>query len=96
MYPDNVNEGDLIYESACGIGLNLYMTMEIINEIKGLESLVLYGNEYLDPSTVKANAFLDYAAPFSSKKGTICTADSTHLDYVPSNMFDLVFTGYIT
>ena len=39
-----------IYESASGIGLNLYMTLEILNELDLLEDdneVFVYGNEYL-------------------------------------------------
>eukprot|EP01083_Nonionella_stella_P000472 1339_1 len=95
MFADELNDGDSIYESACGIGLNLYMTLEILHEVKQLSSLVVYGNDYLDLSRRKANDLFEYAAPFQSQKGSICTGDSTHLDFVPSNAFDLVFCGYI-
>lgn len=94
-YPPNIKSGGSIYESACGIGLNLYMTLEILKEA-GIENLVVYGNEYLPFSTEKANVVFDNAAPAGSQKGTICAADSTDLSYVPSNSFDLVFTGYIS
>ena len=95
MFPPELNDGDSIYESACGIGLNLYMTLEILNEIKGLKDIVVYGNEYLPVSAEKANLIFDNAAPFNSKKGIICPGDSTDLSFVPSNAFDLVYTGYI-
>jgi hypothetical protein len=94
-YPPNIQSGGSIYESACGIGLNLYMSLEILEEA-GITDLVVYGNEYLPFSTEKANVVFDNAAPAGSKKGTICAADSTDLSYVPSNTFDLVFTGYIS
>ena len=32
-YPQYLKSGMTIYESACGIGLNLYMTLEILKEI---------------------------------------------------------------
>lgn len=95
-FPPNLNDGDSIYESACGIGLNLYMTLEILKEEKGLESLIVYGNEYLQESADKANILFDRVPPFQSIKGTICKGDSTHLEFVPSNSFDLVYTGYIS
>jgi hypothetical protein len=95
-FPPNLNEGDSLYESACGIGLNLYMTLEITHEIKGLESLTVYGNEYLPISAEKANLVFDRVPPSSVKKGMICPADSTDLSFIPSNSFDLVYTGYIS
>jgi hypothetical protein len=94
-YPPNLKNGDTIYESACGIGLNLYMTLEILQK-QGIEHLIVYGNEYIDVSTQKANAVFDHIAPAKSKKGIICTADSAHLEFIPSGAFDLVYTGYIT
>lgn len=95
-FAPNLNDGDSIYESACGIGLNLYLTLEILNEVKGLESLVLYGNDIVEASTQYANYLFEKAPPFGSKKGTICTGDSDNLDFVPSDAFDFVYTGFIS
>jgi hypothetical protein len=89
-----LNNYSSIYESACGIGLNLYLTLEILHEVKGIEGITVYGNEYVDASTLKANEVYDQIPPHRAQKGTICTADSSDLSYVPANMFDLVFTGY--
>jgi hypothetical protein len=89
-----LNNGSTIYESACGIGLNLYLTLEILHEVKGIEGITVYGNEYVDASTILANEVYDQIPPFGALKGTICTADSSDLSFVPDNMFDLVFTGY--
>jgi hypothetical protein len=94
-FPPFLKDGDSIYESACGIGLNLFMTLEILEEAKGIENLFVYGNEYLKVSADKANAVLDHMAPGHGRKGMICPGDSTNLDFVPSNAFDLVYTGYI-
>lgn len=96
MFPPEINEGDSIYESACGIGLNLFMTLEILKEIKNIDTLYVYGNEYLQVSADKANAVFDNVAPNNAKKGVICAGDSTNLYFVPSNAFDLVYTGYIS
>ena len=95
-YPQYLKDGDSIYESACGIGLNLYMTLEILKETKGIENLYVYGNEYVDISAYKANAVFDNIAPAHAKKGVICPGDSGNLFFVPSNSFDLVYTGYIS
>lgn len=96
--PPNIDTGGSIYESACGIGMNLIMTLEIMKEYAGITDVKVYGNDYLSSSTSKANFVLDHMHPSgrSSKKGQICTADSTDLSHVPSNAFDLVFTGYIS
>jgi hypothetical protein len=39
----------MIYESACGTGLNLFMTLEIIQESarETAENITIYGNEYV-------------------------------------------------
>jgi hypothetical protein len=95
-YPPNLREGDTIYESACGVGLNLYMTLEILQETVGLEHLIIYGNEYVPISVGKANAVMDHVAPAKARKGVICVGDSSNLDFVPSGSFDLVYTGYLT
>ncbi len=90
-----LESGDSIYESACGIGLNLYMTLEILQETRNITHLVVYGNEYLKISADKANAVMEQIAPAEATKGVICPGDSTDLPFVPSNAFDLVYTGYL-
>ena len=94
-FPPYLQDGSTIYESASGIGLNLYMTLEILQETKGVENLFVYGNELLEASASKANAVFDHIAPANSHKGVICAGDSGHLEFVPSNSFDLVYSGYI-
>ena len=94
-YVPFLNNGNSIFESACGIGLNMYLTLEILSEEAGIENLTVYGNEYMDASTQKANAIFDEIPPAKSRKGQICTSDSTDLSYIPPNSFDLVFTGYL-
>ena len=91
-----IKSGDKIYESAMGMGLNAFMTLEILLEEKGpLAGLEIHGNEYLSSSTQRANAFLDHVLPPNVKKGNVCVGDSTNIAHVPSNSFDLVFTGYV-
>ena len=94
-FPPNIKSGQSIFESACGIGLNLYMTLEILQDA-GITDLVVYGNEYLPFSAQKANLVFDRAAPANAKKGVICAADSADLSFIPPNSFDLVYTGYIS
>ena len=95
-YPPYLQDGSTIYESACGIGLNLYMTLEILQETNGIENLFVYGNELNPVSAEKANAVYDHIAPALSRKGVICPADSAHLGFIPPNSFDLVYTGYVS
>jgi len=99
----SLKNGDLIYESACGIGLNLYMTLEILNEKHGLSDLVVYGNEYVPLSVEIAQKIAGGTVnhpgsflPARGQLGSICQADSTQLEFVPANRFDLVYTGYIS
>jgi hypothetical protein len=92
----NVSDGDSVYESASGIGMNLYQMMEILREAKGIESLAVYGSDYLDISVEMSNRLYDEAPPQGATKGQFCQADSKNLSFVPSNSFDLVYTGYIT
>lgn len=79
----DVKDGESIYESASGIGLNLYATMEILHEAKGINSLVLYGNDYLKVSAKKSNALFDKAPPFGAVKGQLCHGDSKNLTRSP-------------
>jgi SAM-dependent methyltransferase len=90
-----VKDGMTIYESACGIGLNLFMTLEILREVHGVRNLRVYGNEYVQESVAVAQTMAT-RLPGKGQYGRICHGDSTKLDYVPSNSFDVVFTGYIT
>ena len=92
----NIKSGDTMYESACGIGLNLVMTLEILKE-HGIDNITVYGNEYLSDSVEFGNRVLDVLVPErGNHKGLICTADSSNLQHVPDNAFDLVYTGYIS
>lgn len=94
-YPPYLQDGSTIYDSACGRGVNLYMTLEILQETNGIENLFVYGNELGDVSANKANAVFDHVAPARAHKGIICPADSAHLGFVPASSFDLVYTGHI-
>ena len=92
-----VESGATIYESAMGIGLNLVMTTEILAEEYGVHDLVVYGNEYLARSAELANRLFDEGIfTNTTQKGAFCVADSANLSHVPSNSFDVVFTGYIS
>lgn len=101
-FAQNLKDGDKIYESASGIGLNLVMTLEILQEADaGIENLVVYGNDYSADSIRVAKELLiqqgGILSPMHGQLGTFCRADSTKLhEFVPPNAFDLVFTGYIT
>lgn len=89
-----VPSGGHIYESACGIGLNLYMTLEILAEAHSITDITVYGNDYAVNSVEVARKILT-GAPGDSRRGRICPADSSDLSHVPESVFDLVFTGYI-
>lgn len=96
-YVPNLKPGMKIYESAMGIGLNLYMTLEILQESKNISGITVYGNEYVRESVEQAEFVLgDGVIPSGNQKGVLCAGDSTDLSHVPSNSFDLVYTGYIT
>jgi hypothetical protein len=99
MFRD-LKDGAAIYESACGIGLNMYMTLEILEQEFGLTNIAVYGNEYVPESVDIArevwNVDRRKSLPCSAVQGRICTGDSTDLHHVPSAAFDLVYTGYLT
>lgn len=89
----SLKAGDKIYESACGRGLNLLMTLEILMETKNVGNIIVYGNDYLDHSVKIANQVLLKALENENHLGSICQGDSSNLQHVPSDFFDLVFTG---
>ena len=99
-YFSELKSGDIIYESACGIGMNLFMTLEILYEVLGITNITIYGNDYVPESVQVALAIYSDSNVLLPKSfgglGSICTADSKHLEFVPSNTFDLVYTGYIS
>eukprot|EP00934_Nitzschia_sp_Nitz4_P001591 Nitzschia sp. Nitz4//scaffold67_size101165//92837//94018//NITZ4_004545-RA/size101165-processed-gene-0.67-mRNA-1//-1//CDS//3329556522//1591//frame0 len=97
-----LQSGNTIYESACGLGLNLYLTLELLQEHGNITNITVYGNEYIGENAEQANKMLDTlmeaqtAAVPRNKIGAICQGDSTDLRFVPSDSFDLVFTGYLS
>ena len=95
-YFSDLRDGSKIYESACGTGMNLFMTLEILEEVKGTKNLVVYGNEYVSESVQVATEIARSGAlPANGRLGSICPGDSTNLRHVPENSFDLVYSGYI-
>ncbi len=96
----NLKTGDAIYESACGTGLNILMTLEIVQQESNgtITNLTFYGNDYVPQSVKIANLLAKRRNffPSNARLGRICQGNSLNLSYVPSNVFDLVFTGYIT
>jgi hypothetical protein len=92
----NVQSGDDIYESACGIGLNLVMTMELLHG-HGIDNVRLFGNEVLPESADLANLVLPaLLPPFGSATSMVCAGDSTNLSHVPTGSVDLVLCGYMS
>lgn len=93
----SLESGDTIFESACGRGFNLLMTVEILKEELGIENISVYGIDYVESSVLLANEILSTALkPIGSQLGSqICRGDATNLFFVPDESFDLVFTGYI-
>ena len=81
-----------------GIGLNLVMTMEILQEeqVKGVNNIIVYyRNEYIPSSANMSNKIRDTLLPQlnATTRGSVCTADLTNLNFIAANSFDLVFTG---
>lgn len=96
-YANNLKDGDTIFESAMGIGLNAFLTLEAIQEVRALKNLKIYGNEYIAESVYLANRLLPALLPLvNASTGTICQGDSSDLrSFVPAESMDLVFCGYI-
>eukprot|EP00555_Chaetoceros_dichaeta_P001798 CAMPEP_0198277732 /NCGR_PEP_ID=MMETSP1447-20131203/66007_1 /TAXON_ID=420782 /ORGANISM="Chaetoceros dichaeta, Strain CCMP1751" /LENGTH=444 /DNA_ID=CAMNT_0043972775 /DNA_START=53 /DNA_END=1387 /DNA_ORIENTATION=+ len=90
-----LQSGDVIYESACGEGFNLAMTLQIMKEAGKIENVSVYGNDYIDKSVEVGHYVLEKLAPSGTKIGSLCQGDSSNLHFVPSDSFDLAYTGYI-
>ena len=95
--------GSAIYESASGLGLNLYMTLEILQEQANITDITVYGNEYLEENAERSKTILqtlidnqETQGHPKNRVGKICHGDSTDLTHVPASSFDLVFTGFIS
>jgi hypothetical protein len=92
----SLKSGDSIFESACGKGINLLFTVELLKEQLGIENLQVSGIEYRQDAAVIADSMLRTALPMvGSQVGSICQADATNLSFIPSETFDLSYTGYI-
>ena len=95
VFGDVLESGDHIYESACGQGLNLFMTLEILQDCCDITNLTVHGNDYLSESVHVAHRIMDQEKGPWFNKGSLCQGDSTNLSFVPSNAFDLAYTGFI-
>mmetsp|Transcript_8033 Transcript_8033/g.10213 ORF Transcript_8033/g.10213 Transcript_8033/m.10213 type:complete len:390 (-) Transcript_8033:97-1266(-) len=97
-YAKLLKSGDKIFESACGIGMNLLMTVDVLLNSSNIDLLEVYGIEYRASSTADANNLLGQLLPKTGNAtlgADICRGDATDLFFVPSDSFDLAFTGYI-
>lgn len=83
-----------IYESGSGVGMSLYMTLEILHEQLGIERLHVYGNDMVAES-IQISETTMKRLPGRAHTESICNADSTDLWHLPDNSFDLVFSGII-
>ena len=83
----------MIYESACGEGFNLAMTLQIMKEAGKIENVSVYGNDYIEKSVEVGHHVLEKLAPSGTKIGSLYQGDSSNLHFVPSDSFDLVYTG---
>lgn len=59
----SLKSGDSIFESACGKGINLLFTVELLKEHLGIENLHVSGIEYRQDAAVIANSMLRTALP---------------------------------
>jgi hypothetical protein len=92
-----LRDGDTIFEFASGNGLNLYMTLEILKEVKGIEHLIVYGNSKDNDDKEVAKAVFDHNAPAHGRTGIFCSEKNmTRMEFIPSDSFNLVFTTGIT
>jgi len=87
-----------LYESACGEGFNLLMTLSILYQQANVTNITVYGNEYRSTGVIIANELLQHMMTKvmpHSHLGQLCQGDSTNLSFIPSETFDVAYTGYI-
>jgi hypothetical protein len=102
-----LKSGDAIYESASGSGLNLLMTLEILDFNCNINNLVIGGNDYIEENVKNAIYVHSVLKPALSQSSYFCVADSASSStehnrnpfaisgHVPAKSFNLVYTGYI-
>eukprot|EP00536_Pseudo-nitzschia_multiseries_P012600 jgi/Psemu1/68383/estExt_Genemark1.C_4910019 len=98
-YPKYLKEGMSVYESAMGIGLNLFMTLELLGEQDPpISGITVYGNDFVPESIEEAKnvVLTEGVLPAGNHPGVLCAGNSLDLSHVPTGVFDLVYTGYIS
>jgi hypothetical protein len=66
-----------------------------MEEEVGIHSLTLYGNDYTSENIERTKQVLGSVASHGTKGERFCAGDPTNLAFVPSESFDLVYTGSI-
>ena len=100
FFPKYLMAGDTMFASACGNGLGVMMTLEIMQSTNYIENIIVYGSDNKPEAIGTFNAIMDSSlASAHADKGVICSSDDTDAemkDIVPSKAFDLVYTGHIS
>ena len=86
-----------IYNVASGVGLDSFMTLEILQEKNGISGLTIHGNDIEKENLATTQVLLNKLLPsIPGKYGIFCQADSRFLhEFLVADTFDLVFTGRI-
>ncbi|KAG7349205.1 hypothetical protein IV203_011802 [Nitzschia inconspicua] len=87
-----LQNGSSVYVSGTGTGVALYMTVDTVHQETNISGLTLFGNDWHLDNVVTTTKLLETAPGYLSPS-TICQADSTNLSHVPSDAFDMVYTG---
>lgn len=92
----SLQSGDVIFESACGVGINLLITAEILQS-HSITDLTVHGNDYNADNVKMANQIWSSKdVTTAANKGKFCQGDSSRLaDFVPASSFDLSYPGYL-
>ena len=92
VFGPELKNGDMIFETACGEGFNLLITLEVLQEEYGI-NVTASGIDYVPQSIELANKVFDLVLP--QQKGSFCWGDATNLSTIPDNTFDLAYTGAV-
>ena len=102
QYLPYIHDGDSILEIGCsGNGMNMYITLEILKKNGKLSTLQVYDNCPTKKATIATSSLLKNHPEVLPKQqqvmtNTICTGNPLDMsNYVPSNIFDFVFTGTV-
>ncbi|KAL7569841.1 hypothetical protein ACA910_008510 [Epithemia clementina (nom. ined.)] len=90
-----LRKNSTLYDVTSGVGLDSFMTLEILKEKNGISGLTIFGNDMNENNIALTDFVLQKLLPsVQGEQGKFCHADSTRLhDFIEADTFDLVFAS---